>query len=72
METDPNVVALLDACTKLSQAWKLLGKRCVIVVQLDGAEQIIAPADYANVALMLYAAADAVADQVPPKVATKQ
>lgn len=56
----------------LSEAWQLVGKRCAIVVQLDGTERIIAPADYANVARMLYAAADAVADKAMPIVHTKQ
>jgi hypothetical protein len=71
-QSDPNVNALLDACMKMSHAWQMLGKRCAIVVQLDGTERIIAPADYANVARMLYAAADRVADYATPTVQTKQ
>jgi hypothetical protein len=41
-------------------------------VQLGGTERIIAPQDLPNIARMLYAAADAVADETLPAVKTKQ
>jgi len=71
-QDDPNVNAMLDACMKVSRAWQMLGKRCAIVIELDGLERVIAPADYANVARMLYAAADRVADYAAPPIHTKQ
>ena len=69
---DENTAALLNASVQLVHAWQLLGNRCAVVVQLGGAERIIAPQDLPNIVRMLYAAADAVADETLPKVKTKQ
>ena len=69
---DENTAALLNASVQLVHAWQLLGNRCAVVVQLDGIERIIMPQEPANTARMLYAAADAVADEAMPTVQTKQ
>jgi len=69
---DENTAALLNASVQLVHAWQLLGNRCAVVVQLDGIERVIAPQDLPNIARMLYAAADAVADETIPAVQTKQ
>ena len=69
---DENTAALLNASVQLVHAWQLLGNRCAVVVQLDGIERIIMPQDAPNTARMLYAAADAVADETLPAVQTKQ
>jgi len=69
---DENTAALLNASVQLVHAWQLLGNRCAVVVQLGGAERIIAPQDLPNIARMLYAAADATADETMPSVQTKQ
>jgi len=69
---DENTAALLNASVQLVHAWQLLGNRCAVVVQLDGIERIIMPQDAPNTARMLYAAADAVADETLPAVKTKQ
>ena len=69
---DENIAALLNASVQLVHAWQLLGNRCAVVVQLGGTERIIAPQDLPNIARMLYAAADATADETMPSVQTKQ
>lgn len=70
--TDDATETLLAACVNVSHAWRILGKRCAVVIEIDGVERIIAPDDPANIARMLYAAADAVADRAMPPVPTKQ
>lgn len=70
---DENTAALLNASVQLVHAWQLLGNRCAVVVQLGGIERVITPqGDLPQTAGMLYAAADAVADETLPKVKTKQ
>lgn len=70
---DENTAALLNASVQLVHAWQLLGNRCAVVVQLDGIERVITTqGDLPTTAGMLYAAADAVADETLPAVKTKQ